>query len=297
VTPPGGSRDDPEAGEPPATATAEPGDDDPKLSAMRAVWLSMRDEDPPDRGLAELLAAARSQAEAMTPRPSWWQRVLAGMRRPPVLALATALVLVAGAVIIGRRTADDASEVSQVSQVSQPPARPASEPALPATATAVPEAAAAAPDLRVARDVPVAVPAPTPPAAVTPPPPPSPPVSHSAPPPANRREPAPARKPPSRPIDPESPYDGGPRAASGKRAPAHSVDDGDFAGSKAVRSLNKAPGAQPASLGPLYQQCEAAARRGDCPTVRRLVEQIARSDRDYPARAARDAAIARCLAD
>lgn len=77
-------------------------DDDPKLRAMRAVWLSMRQEDPPGSGLSELLAAARAKAETMQPRPSWWQRLLAGLRRPPALAFATVLVVVGGAVIFGR---------------------------------------------------------------------------------------------------------------------------------------------------------------------------------------------------
>ena len=32
------------------------GADDPQLSSLRAVWLSMPDEEPPQRGLAELTA-------------------------------------------------------------------------------------------------------------------------------------------------------------------------------------------------------------------------------------------------
>jgi len=39
-------------------------DEVPELRAMRSVWLAMRDEDPPERGLAELLAAARAKAVA-----------------------------------------------------------------------------------------------------------------------------------------------------------------------------------------------------------------------------------------
>lgn len=77
-------------------------DDDPQLSSLRAVWLNMPDEDPPERGLAELMAAARVKAEEMA-RPSWWQRLVALLRRPPVLALATVLVLIGGAVFIGQR--------------------------------------------------------------------------------------------------------------------------------------------------------------------------------------------------
>jgi hypothetical protein len=77
-------------------------DDDPRLRAMRAVWLTMRHEDPPGSGLAELLAAARAKAGTMQARPTWWQRLVAALRRPPALALATVLVLVGGAVLLGR---------------------------------------------------------------------------------------------------------------------------------------------------------------------------------------------------
>ena len=93
------------------------------MRAMRAVWLTMRDEDPPDRGLADLLAAARGKAEAMEPRPSAWQRLLAAMRRPPALALATATVLIAGAALIGRRVASEAPAGAPTSvQISAPTA-------------------------------------------------------------------------------------------------------------------------------------------------------------------------------
>ncbi|HEY6179302.1 MAG TPA: hypothetical protein VIX73_32835, partial [Kofleriaceae bacterium] len=87
MKPPGGSRSDPADVSPGASAdSAERGErDDPQLRAMRAVWLEMRDEEPAAGGLADLLAAARVKAEAMQPRPSWWQRLLASLRRPPVL--------------------------------------------------------------------------------------------------------------------------------------------------------------------------------------------------------------------
>ena len=38
-------------------------------------WLSLPDEEPPERGLGELMAAARAKAEIMA-RPPWWKRVL-----------------------------------------------------------------------------------------------------------------------------------------------------------------------------------------------------------------------------
>ena len=49
-------------------------DDDPQLRSLRAVWVTMREEEPSDRGLAALMAAARTQADALKPTPSWWQR-------------------------------------------------------------------------------------------------------------------------------------------------------------------------------------------------------------------------------
>lgn len=76
---------------------------DDALRPMRAVWLSMRDEEPPAGGLAELLAAARAQAEVMRPQVPWWRKALAMMQRPPVLALATVMVLLGGAVLVGSR--------------------------------------------------------------------------------------------------------------------------------------------------------------------------------------------------
>ncbi len=76
--------------------------EDAKLRAMRSVWLTMRDEEPSDGGLAVLMAAARSKAAELAP-PTLWQRALAGLRRPPVLAFATVLVLLGGAVVVGRR--------------------------------------------------------------------------------------------------------------------------------------------------------------------------------------------------
>lgn len=81
-------------------------DEGPELRAMRAVWLEMRDEDPPEHGLAELLAAARTKAGTMQVRPTLWQRLIAGLARPPALALATVMILVGGAVLIGRRGVD-----------------------------------------------------------------------------------------------------------------------------------------------------------------------------------------------
>ena len=83
------------------------GGDDDQLNQLRSVWVSMResDEDPPDRGLDALMAAARTKAATMAPPPSesFWTKVLAVFRRPPVLALASVTVLLGGALFIANR--------------------------------------------------------------------------------------------------------------------------------------------------------------------------------------------------
>jgi hypothetical protein len=100
-------------------------DDDPRLTSMRAVWLQMRDEEPPQSGLAALLAAAREKAAAMQPKEPWWQRALAVLRRPPVLAIASAVVLVGGAVLItNRRDAIETAPPIVDTTRPEPTARP-----------------------------------------------------------------------------------------------------------------------------------------------------------------------------
>ncbi len=95
-------------------------DDDAQLRQLRAVWVSMRDEEPSDRGLASLMAAAREKASELehAAQSSWWQRVLASLRRPPVLALATVTVLLGGALIITQRHADMKADATATSETS-----------------------------------------------------------------------------------------------------------------------------------------------------------------------------------
>lgn len=130
-------------------------DDDPQLKSLRAVWLAMPDEEPPERGLAELMAAARVKAEAMA-QPSWWQRIVALLRRPPVFALATLMILIGGGLFIAQRREKLEATGPAVQEVAigQPGAigsaaapqtivTPPAEPALQSNAepAAVPEAA------------------------------------------------------------------------------------------------------------------------------------------------------------
>jgi hypothetical protein len=411
VTPPGGSRDD-DADDAPRDATrplsinaprgapvpgqgrsgapgASPDDDaddaragepgnDPQLRAMRAVWLAMRDEDPPDRGLADLLAAARHKAEAMQPQPGAWQRLLAALRRPPVLALATVTVLIAGALLIGRRTPHEAAPGLTAShEEAAGPTRPAATGAGSSSGDlgARPEATGTY-RIQPSADRGAAVLAPQP---AAPPPPPTelppdhgvrpaapaqittPPSPAPAPPQAPRPSPpgdtprkdddratagaVPATSAPAPPLRenmtqlgaaaavPGADTTGGnsgrgfahpPPAEPEAQPPTGAANDGrnDTAGSTANRTANKAnhnanhnapdpvangvagPTRRPAAAPPrpdadgdLYQQCEAAAQRGDCAVVRRLVSRIARTDRGYRARVAKDSPVGKCLTE
>jgi len=346
-------------------------DEVPELRAMRSVWLAMRDEDPPERGLAELLAAARAKAETMQARPTLWQRLAAGLGRPPALALATVLVLVGGAVFLGRRGVDApvgarAPEPSGI--VARAPASSAAAPVggahaadgsfvqaqtsaetVPADELAAtkfgagsggspmtPEAAAKlevavrhkvslggasagsaavapAVDLQT-EDAALVVTDYADPGgasgnAVAPPSP----SAHVAP----RREPtpAPSREPPASASAPEGTSTSddlaGTARSSHNAPPVGTADVAKQAGKKAgkeakddeVASMERdksaaTSGASPgASIAQLYKQCEAAARRGDCAAVRRLVDRIARSDRGYRARVAKDSPVGKCLAE
>ena len=87
------------------------------LNSMRAVWRSMRDEDPPAAGMSALLAAAREKAEQMREPPSVWARLFDMLRKPPALAFATVLILIGGAVLVTRNS--DKKVESQVADEAQ----------------------------------------------------------------------------------------------------------------------------------------------------------------------------------
>ena len=112
--------------------------DDASLKSMRAVWLSMRDEEPPAAGMSSLLAAARAQAEQMREPPAWHERLFALLRRPPALAFATVLILIGGAVLVTRSSNEPVDSLTADGPAA-PRSAPASElaPADPASATPV----------------------------------------------------------------------------------------------------------------------------------------------------------------
>jgi hypothetical protein len=315
-------------------------DDDPKLRAMRAVWLTMRDEEPPERGMAELLAAARSTAEAMQAHPTLWQRLVVGLRRPPALAFATLVVLVGGAVIVGRHDAEVPAARSPAASgvVAMEPAPageaqldlanestgrekgpgkaaeavtrarrddlfsgPGAEPAVPAPVAAKPalkrRAASDAPagadrkDLDEGaaddREAPVprgtVAPAPDAPATVT--------TGKVAG--ARPRRPEPMREPPRSAGD----VDGAASHESTASADAGEATKQVRVEATAARQDKEDRAAPVVPLAQLYQQCEAAARRGDCAAVRLMVDRIATSDRGYRARVPKGSPVAKCLAE
>jgi hypothetical protein len=281
-----------------------------------------------------LMAAARAKAESMA-RPAWWRRVLDVLRRPPVLALATVIVLIGGAVLVGKEK--DALEVEQRpaavtgSASAGPSAGSGSGSAIndreraPATVEPMPADTTAAPaksEMQApAADVPASPPPPPPPKR------------------ANKTVKDNVVPPPRKPTAPahaatknESLEQGvggmdfnGAPAPSGaasapppvlapEPAPAKAADPGATRTAKpapappqeapsAGRKADSAGGGAPAandeaapSVSRLIAQCHAAAVRGDCATVKALAAQIASQDQAaYRAQIAGDSAIRRCL--
>jgi hypothetical protein len=312
-------------------------DDDPeieRLRAVRAAFRAMPDEEPPERGLAELMAAARAKADEMKPAPatteprvravSWWQRIVATLRRPPVLAMVSVLVLVGGAVLIGRRGDD---EVARPSAPKSPPAT-AMGGAAPAGASAGSSAIASPVDVgdnqdRKRLDEGKDTAAHAQPSAKPEPPKPEPP--NPAPPkPAidevmKPAEPAPpsvahhATRPPSRVAPPPPPEDKNKEPTadpkSTREVETKPKQDQDVRQDQLVQgevlpapaTQSPADAARNAPRKPtsdqLLAQCRAAAGRGDCAAVKAIAARIEKDDTAfYRERVAKDAAITRCLA-
>ena len=110
---------------------ADEHDDDPDSGSLRHVFSEMRaaDEDPPARGLAELMAAARAHAPTSVP---WWQRIAHALRQPPALAVASIVILIGGALVISRpdATIEEVAPTtrSNAAQTAIPPRGPSTPP-------------------------------------------------------------------------------------------------------------------------------------------------------------------------
>jgi hypothetical protein len=301
-------------------------EDDPQLKSLRAVWLSMPDEDPPERGLAELMAAARVKAEQMT-QPSLWQRISALLRRPPVLALATVLVLIGGAVFIGNRRDKMQAEPTVATE------RARDTTALPGTGSAPAVTAGEAQGNAAVGGAPV--PTETPPALPEPSlapaeqslakPEPKPPQKKTPP---RRDPPRPVHKPsvtttsttttesPSAPKDlpeakksetkleldskPTRGFEKGGAEGRDDKASTDSFAPEAEAPTVDATTSSGAPSRQspPPSRAPQYvAQAKSAAARGDCAAARTLMKRVATEDpTTYRKALAADAALKKCVA-
>jgi hypothetical protein len=265
------------------------------------LFEQLPDEEPPETGMAALMAAARAKAVEMAPPPrkSLWARFLDGIKAPPVLALATVVVLIGGAIIIKNHdTALDATNrVVVPEQAVAPIATP--DAAMPAAHDEVPAAVAAAPE-----------PPPTEPALAAPPP--APHVANQAPP---RRRMAPSKHLENADRDdgvigagsveqevasvPPPPPPPPPVAAPTAPPPGITIatEDAPAPATKAPAAATaKGAAPSPALVEQLLHACRAAAQKRDCPTARTLATQI--HDKDacfYRARVLKDADIVKCL--
>lgn len=276
-------------------------------------WLSLPDEDPPERGLAELMAAARVRAEEMAAaRTPWWKRAGALLMRPPVLALASVLVLLGGLFVV---TSSHKGVSPEPTPIEAPAAPDAVAPAAAAPAPA-PAAAAPAPTAAMgsATDaIPAVQPVPAlgvseahgstagfaapkayapkshAPARVVSKPVPA---HHEADKAASFEEPPPP--PPPAPAAAPAPVT---TSAGGGGVAGNAADDGDASGVVQTRGPVLKKGKSAANpLDDELAKCRAAAARGDCAAVQALANQIRARDAAYYANhVAPDAALAGCL--
>ena len=295
---------------------ADQDDDDAdlkQLKQLRQIWLAMPEEEPPTRGLDALMAAARSQAAAMEPKPSWWKRMLAQLVRPPALALATIVVVAGGAVLVNRHHDDLDATRAMDTTVAPPPAPVAAGSAAPSDRrdegiASGGEGKAASqdhsPDVQphVADKAPVATAKP----ATQP-----------------GRPPTPKKPPPAkedrlehRPVEGNDVEVATPKdivlSERGRTDPTHATPTSPppppppHADPTPRGGVTKVGGAQLAtdsqdttkaeSIDSLMRRAREAARRGDCATTKTLAAQIGKLDLGYYRDTVlKDAAVVKCL--
>jgi len=265
--------------------------DDAGLEAFRAAWRSMPDEEPPQRGLADLLAAARVRADEMAaaaaPKHAWWEKLFAFARQQQVYALATIVIVVGGAVLIGRHHDEvQAPAPSSAERVSNAAAAGSAAPSLsPVTPPpqgdliTVPHEEAPGEAGGAAEPEPKA---------------------------ESKLEDKPVVKVPPRPRTKPTPA----AATGGKveRRTEQSEDSdvrlereesqlaSEAAGPKAGMALDTSAAVeQRPTSAQLHAQARNAAAANDCATARRLMQQIQRSDAAYyKAKIANDTSLASC---
>lgn len=278
---------------------ADPGGDDDELRGMRSVWLSMRDEEPSGQGMAALMIAARAQIAAQRPEPTWkraWSALTELLRRPPVLALATVVVIAGTAALVTSHggLGNEARPVLVPTAQLPPASAPEDKKELGGE-----EARGAAPVVAVAVAAPSALPPPKP----------------------ARRTPSTQGPTKIAPLKPEPADDlrvtGAPAGGSlGSSLDSSRAEEAAEApAAKAARSQREAPPPAPPtaevrpaaqaaahgtqaepSLDQLLRECHAAVTRGDCPAVRTMVDLIrTRDDAFFRASVAPDASIAKCM--
>jgi type IV secretory pathway VirB10-like protein len=277
--------------------------DDASLKSMRAVWLSMRDEEPPAAGMSALLAAAAEKADQMRDETQpWWQRALAFLRRPPALAFATVMVLIGGAVLVTRT-----SDKKTASEVAAP------TPAIEEKREMETGSGVLAPPADEAEKL----------HALPPPPPPPPPAVEK--PPVKQTTKSSRPKPKEEPPRPEpNRYDRfeDDKAKTGIRqgnsdsdntkleTPGRVRDDRGAGGEPLSESIEvtgtqsapppKVPAAdkdqQAPTIEDLAKQAESAAARGDCAAVKSIVARIKQLNEGfYRTRLGKSAAVTKCL--
>lgn len=260
---------------------------------LSKLFHQLPDEDPPDTGMAALMAAARQKAAEMAPPPrkSLWARVLETLKAPPVLALATVVVLIGGAIVIKNHDA--------TMDASNRVVAPASAPA-PASSGTAGSGSAAAPAEPVVPPAPAPAPAPAveaKPAVVAPRPAASKRAEVAKP---AQQETAKADE--SAEASPPPPPPPPPPANTKAQAPPPGVTIATDADAEVAAAPQRAPvvaGAvapQPTLVEQLLHACQAAAHKRDCPTARTLASQINTRDASfYRARVLKDADIVKCL--